>query len=241
MGIKVDYANSIKGVDLDTIYITAGGYVRYPFKGIARDSLWGIDERVFSGELTRSRGDFVLTNIEDVDFGIVSRGEINLKYLNAKDYVVLCELLKQRVWVADFFNRDKGQRETREVAVTNQERGNIYNYGANEYIGNFDIKINFVATNRELKDKYRQSLVITYNANGGTGSLPTQNVKWSSNAKIYGSTVVVDTATYSIVNGDKILKYWATKKPNSNDFDRFFVPDTTNTFWESLNLYAIWE
>ena len=47
MGVKVDYANKIKAQDLDTIYITGGGFIRRAFKGVSRDSAWGGAEPVW--------------------------------------------------------------------------------------------------------------------------------------------------------------------------------------------------
>lgn len=175
MGVKVDYKNAIKGtdangyaLDLDTIYITAGGFIRRPFKGISRDSLGGINETVWGGELTRSRGTFALSNIDNVDFGIVPRCEISFKYMNVQDYLDFCKIARERVMIVDFFNRDLGKRQTLEMAMTNQERGNLYNYGAQEYIGNLDIKIKLVATNREYMGKGAVTYTITYLNNGAT-------------------------------------------------------------------------
>ena len=87
MGVKIDYQNKIivpnapnsDGVrQLDTIYFTVAGYVDYPIKGISRDSALGWEEPVWGGDLTRST-DFVLTNILDVDYGLVARLEVSYK------------------------------------------------------------------------------------------------------------------------------------------------------------------
>ena len=102
MGVKVKYGDKIDvpnapngdGVrQLDTIYFTGAGYVDYPIKGISRDSALGWEEPVWGGDLTRSL-DFVLTNIEDVAYGLVARCEISYKYMNVQDYIDLMRISK---------------------------------------------------------------------------------------------------------------------------------------------------
>jgi len=228
--MAVNYTKGIKNLDMDTIYITAGGYVNYPFKGIARNSLLGIDVPTFSGSLSRDIGKFALYNIEDIAFGIVSRAEINFKYMSAEDYLVLCKMAKERVQFVNFFNRDKGERETMEMAITNIERGNLCHYGANNYVGNFDVVLKLVATNRD-KEEYNTPLTVKYNANGGSGVIEPQEKKWSENIEI-------KECTFTAPSG-KSFKEWNTKA--SGVGGESFGEHQRKTLWKSLNLYAIWE
>lgn len=238
MGVKIDYAGAIRDVDennnpldLDTIYITAGGYIRYPFKGISTDSVWGINETVWGGDLTRSRKTFAFQNIDDVDFGIVPRCEISFKYLNVQDYLVLCKMAQQRTMTVDFFNRDLGRRQTLEMAMTNQERGNLYHYGANEYIGNFNIKIKLVATNREIAGNEGLIFSVVYDDNGGVGTLPANasRIAWSKEYKI--------GTPDNLTKAGKNFTHWNTKADGSGES---YLPGQRLTIWKNYHLYAIY-
>lgn len=255
MGVKVDYANKINAQDLDTIYITGGGFIRRAFKGVSRDSAWGWAEPVWGGDLTRST-DFILTNILDVNFGLVPRCEISYKYMNVQDYIDLMKISKERVVKVDFFNRESGQRETREMAFTGNELGKLYAFGT-DYLGVQDVKIKLVATNRENAKLINTKKNVTFNMNGGvftdgkTGETSNQKIKnvlWSDNIELLGASNSYteksgeDKITYTdtITKDGYNLAYWATKDPQGN-YDRYFEPYQSVTIWENMDLYAIWE
>ena len=238
MSVKIDYERAIRDVDenknpldLDTIYITAGGYIRYPFRGISTDSVWGINETVWGGDLTRSRTTFALQNIDDVDFGIVPRCEISFKYLNVQDYLVLCKMAQQRTMTVDFFNRDLGRRQTLEMAMTNQERGNLYHYGAEEYIGNFNIKIKLVATNREIAGSKDTKFSVVYDDNGGSGTLPANasGVPWSHEYTI--------GTPNNLKKSGKNFTHWNTNADGSGES---YLPGQGLTIWKNYHLFAIY-
>lgn len=239
MSVKVDYKNAIKGIDangkpldLDTIYITAGGFVNRAFKGLARDSVWGINETVWGGNLTRTRGTFALENIENVDFGIVPRCEITFKYMNVQDYLDLCKIAQQRTMTVNFFNRDLGQRQTLEMAMTNQDRGNLYNYGSQEYIGNFDIKIKLVATNRELtkSGKGVKTFTVKYNTLSASWKIDSQSAKWSN--------VITIATPPSNVTQNLRFKEWNTSSLGTG---AKYLPGEQVTLWQDLTLYAVYD
>ena len=228
MGTIVDYKNSITTEDLDTIYITGGGYVNYPFKGISRDSAMGWEEPVWGGELTRSL-DFVLSNIDDVDFGLVARCEISYKYMNIQDYMALCRISKQRVCTVNYFNREKGERVIQEMAFTGNELSKLHTLGK-QYLGVEGVSIKLVATNRDKVNIINSSKTISYLANGGTGSINTQNAKWSDNIKLSDGTGFTFT--------NKHLVGWNTKADGSG---WAYLPNQHITVFENLTLYAQWE
>lgn len=230
MGVKVDYQNKLAVQDLDTIYITGGGFVRRAFKGVSRDSVWGWEEPVWGGNLTRST-DFVLTNIDDVDFGLVARCEISYKYMNVQDYIDLMKISKERTVKVDYFNREKGERVTQEMAFTGNELGKLHAYGT-EYLGVFDIKIKLVATNREKAELIQTTFTVSYNSNGGSGSISSVSKKWAD------SVTLSDGAGFT--KSGYHIAYWATKDTNGN-YDRYYEKSQLVTIWENLSLYAIWE
>lgn len=239
MGVKVDYKNKIvvpnapngDGVrQLDTIYFTAAGYVDYPIKGISRDSALGWEEPVWGGDLTRST-DFVLTNILDVDYGLVARLEVSYKYLNVPDYIALCKIAKERVCNVTYFNYEKGEWiVNQEFAFTKQEKSKLYAFGT-DYLGLLDVSVKLVATNRDKVGLINTDFTITYNANGGSGTVASQSAKWGDNLDIATSSGL----SYS----GKTFKEWNTKADGVNGAR--YMPNQHKTMWENMTLYAIWE
>lgn len=238
MGVKIDYQNKIIVPNapngngkrqLDTIYFTGAGYVDYPIKGISRDSALGWEEPVWGGDLTRST-DFVLTNILDVDYGLVARLEVSYKYLNVQDYIALCKIAKERVCNVTYFNYEKGVWVVnQEFAFTKQEKSKLYAFGT-EYLGLLDVSVKLVATNRDKTDLIATDFTITYNANGGSGTVASQSAKWGDN---------LDIATSSDLSySGQTFKEWNTQ---ANGKGGHYMPNQHKTMWENMTLYAIWE
>lgn len=238
MSVKVDYANKIntKSINpvnvndsIDVFYLTGAGYVDYPFRGISRDSALGWEEPVWGGDLTRSTN-FVLTNIEDVDYGLVARLELSYKYMNVQDYKVLCKIAKERVCNATYFDCEKGEWvRNQEFAFTKQEKSKLYAFGA-DYLGLLDVSVKLVATNRDKTDLIATNFTITYNANGGSGTVASQSAKWGDNLDIATSSGL----SYS----GKTFKEWNTQ---ANGKGGHYMPNQHKTMWENMTLYAIWE
>lgn len=243
MGVKIDYQNKIIVPNapngngkrqLDTIYFTAAGYVDYPIKGISRDSALGWEEPVWGGDLTRST-DFVLTNILDVDYGLVARLEVSYKYLNVQDYIALCKIAKERVCNVTYFNYEKGEWVVnQEFAFTKQEKSKLYAFGT-EYLGLLDVSVKLVATNRDKVGLINTNFTITYNANGGSMSLgapakKTYSAKW-------GDNITIAESTGTTRNG-YTFKEWNTQTDGKGGH---YLPNQRKTMWEDMTLYAIWE
>ena len=248
--IKYEY---VKGKVLDTsqrridaIYITGAGYINYEFKGISADSALGWEEPVWGGELTRSKGDFVLTNIDTVAFGLVARCEVNFTFLSYEDYIVLCKMIKQRTVKVTFFNREKGDWEVnREMAFTETavEKVNMLRRinwlgqaGETRYMGATGVSIKLVATNRENSGLIKNKYTLSYKANGGTGTIQSEMVKWSNSVKI--SNNKDDNGNDIMTNNGKELLYWSTKADGTGD--RFSLDNEKITMWQNITLYAIW-
>lgn len=227
MGVKVDYQNKIAVENLDTIYITGGGFVNYPFKGISRDSALGWQEAVWGGELSRSK-DFTLTNIEDVDFGLVARCELSYKYMNIQDYVALMKIAKQRTCFVNYFNRETGERVIQEMAFTGNDLKNLYAFGT-EYLGVLDVSIKLVATNRDLSGVINASHTISYNNNGGSGTIEPQTAIWSDNL------ILEDGSGFT--NSGYSLSGFNTEADGSG-WD--YLPNQNITVFGNLTLYAKW-
>ena len=243
MGVKIDYQNKIIVPNapngngkrqLDTIYFTAAGYVDYPIKGISRDSALGWEEPVWGGDLTRST-DFVLTNILDVDYGLVARLEVSYKYLNVQDYIALCKIAKERVCNVTYFNYEKGVWVVnQEFAFTKQEKSKLYAFGT-EYLGLLDVSVKLVATNRDKVGLINRDFTITYLANGGSMSLgapakKTYSAKWGDNITIAAST--------GTTRSGYTFKEWNTQADGKGGH---YLPNQHKTMWENMILYAIWE
>lgn len=230
MGVKVDYQHKITAQDLDTIYITGGGFIRRAFKGVSRDSAWGWEEPVWGGDLTRST-DFVLTNIEDVDYGLVARCEISYKYMNIQDYIDLMKISKERVVTVDFFNRETGQRQVQEMAFTGNELGKLYAFGT-DYLGSQDVSIKLVATNREKAELIKSICTISYNNNGGSGSIDSITANWSDNK------ILSDNPNDAMTKQGYHISKWNTKADGTG---ASYGLGQHITVWKDMQLYAIWE
>ena len=238
MGVKIDYQNKIIVPNapngdgkrqLYTIYFTGACYVDYPIKGISRDSALGWEEPVWGGNLTRST-DFVLTNVLDVDYGLVARLEVSYKYLNVQDYIALCKIAKERVCNVTYFNYEKGEWVVnQEFAFTKQEKSKLYAFGT-DYLGLLDVSVKLVATNRDKTDLIATNFTITYNANGGSGTVASQSAKWGDNLDIATSSGL----SYS----GKTFKEWNTQ---ADGLGGHYMPNQHKTMWENMTLYAIWE
>lgn len=238
MGVKVDYKNKVvvpnakngNGTrQLDTLYFTGAGYVDYPIKGISRDSALGWEEPVWGGDLTRSTN-FVLTNILDVDYGLVARLEVSYKYLNVSDYIALCKIAKERVCNVTYFNYENAEWViNQEFAFTKQEKSKLYAFGT-DYLGLMDVSVKLVATNRDKAELIDTEFTITYNLNGGSGTTPTKFAVWGDNLTIASSS--------NISKSGYTFKEWNTKADGSGGH---YMPNQNKTMWESMTLYAIWE
>lgn len=227
MGAIVDYKNKKTVENLDTIYITGAGYINRAFKGVGRDSAWGWEEPVFGGNLTRSTN-LVLQNIETVNFGLVARVELNFKYMNISDYIALCQMAKQRTVMVNFFNRETGERQTQEMAFTENSIGQLYAFKT-EYLGILDVSIKLVATNRDKENLINTGITISYDSNGGTGSISSQSATWSDEVKLSDGKGFTKSG-YSI-------KEWNTSKDGTGSA---YGTSQRITVWESMTLYAIW-
>lgn len=228
--VRVNYEKGIEVNELDTIYITGGGYIRYPFQGISRDSAMGWEEPVWGGELNRSM-DFVLSNIDDVEFGLVARCEVSFKYMNEDDFIALRQIAKQRVCTVDYYNKDLGERVTQEMAFTETELGKIYNYGSIIY-GKTNVSIKLVATNRDRVGIIDGKYSITFNANGGSLNFDTS----AYTDKGYTSNIKLPEAK-GFEHPTLALQYLATNPDGSGGQ---YLPNQEITLFDNMTLYAIW-
>lgn len=177
MAVIVDYDGRIEtikakgtqtvGLDtqygLDTIYITAAGFVNYPIYGASPESELGFIEPVWGSELERSTN-LVLANILDVNYGLVARIEVTFPYLNIETYRNLCKIIKERVCKITYFDRETAEWvQNQEFAVTQTSIGQLYNMG-NDYFGVREMSVSFVATNRDKADLIASTFAITYYA-----------------------------------------------------------------------------
>lgn len=241
MGVKIDYKNKVVvpnatnggGVrQLDTLYFTGAGYVDYPIKGIGRDSALGWEEPAWGGDLTRST-DFVLTNVLDVDYGLVARLEVTYKYLNVSDYIALCQIAKERVCNVTYFNYEKAEWiVNQEFAFTKQEKSKLYAFGT-DYLGLLDVSIKLVATNRDMASLIDTEYAITYNINGGSGTIPT------TQTAVWGDNITIATDDNFSRTGYR-FRGWVTIKDEWKQ-GSIYMPNEHKTMWKNLTLYAYWE
>lgn len=232
MGVQIKYSQKIEEENLDTVFITGGGFVNKPFKGISRDSAWGRDEVVWAANLSRSSS-FAMTNIDNVRIGSVANVELTFPLMSMQDFIDLQKILHERHCIVNYFSVDDGKRHTKEMAVTTNERKTLYSFGTS-VIGMQNVKVTFVATNRKIDEdsdyKIGVDINIKYNPNGGNGSVITDSKEFSEQYVMRG----LNTFTKSGYH----IKEWNTKQDGSG---ARYLPNQSVTICEELNLYAIWE
>lgn len=231
MGVRVNYSKAIEVENLDTIYITGGGYINKAFKGVGRNSAWGRDEVVWQANLSRSSS-FAMTNIDNIGIGSVSTVEIIFPLINMEDFIALQKILHERHCIVNFFNVDLGKRQTKEMAVSGNERKMLYNRG-NTLLGMRNVTIKFVATNRKIEEdtdyKIGVVLPISFNPNGGVGTAYTEDtLEYGDQFELPGDV---------FTNGNLYLAYWCTSSDGNGER---YLPGQSITIWKSLTLYAIW-
>jgi hypothetical protein len=221
------YANFVGENGLSIIFITGGGYVNYPFRGISNKSPLGWAETLWGASLTRSN-DFKLKNIDQVRLGVVRQIELSFPIINVEDFVVLQKMLHERHLIVDAFYIDDMKRHTLEMAITNNERKTIYSFGE-KLIGMRDVKLKLVATNRNSEDVYKE-IEIEYDANGASGGEETQTPD-------FGEQITLQGYSGMSYQGKHFVE-WNTM-PNGSGFS--YLANQSITATNSMKLYAIWE
>lgn len=214
----------------DVFYVTGAGYVNYPIRRVDSESPMGWEEPVW-GNLNRSPSTFSFTNLDKVNFGVVFRFEVNIKFLSFEDYQVIRKLSKQRQFYIRGLNRDNGEFETHEMTFTKAELTKMRIID-NNYYGAFDTSLTMVATNRENAGNIQKEFKIEYDNNGGTGNIEPDVAMWSD-------LVVLSNNPQSIMsNAGYHIKEWNTKPDGSGES---FGLGQQLTVWKDYKLYAIWE
>lgn len=252
MGATVDTKNAINVKTInpvnqndgaDVIYITAAGYRRYPFKCATPDSDLGWDEPIWGSDLTRST-DFVLTNILDVDYGLVSRVEISYAYMNIADYKVLCKISKERVCYVTYFNRETATWVTdQEFAFTSQSLKQLYAFGSS-YFGARDISIALVATNRDrTENKIGKMFTVEWKLDSGTSGSIMDLAQLDSD----GNPIKDENGNIKYNNPKEIQWGGACSMPTSNGFSKsgytfagWYLSGNTGSYYGAKMAVTVW-
>lgn len=217
MGIYVE--------DIGKVYITGAGYVNRSFS-TGRDSI-GWNETVWGGKLNRSKK-FTLENIDDVEIGQVPQCTIVFKYITIEDFIVLQNILKERHISVKYFDIDKGEFVTHDMAITGNDRKKIYSYGK-KIMGMQDFTIKLVGTNLDVE--YTDKTIV-YKANGGSGSDITNSYYMADQVRLL-------TANDSgFTKSGYHIAEWNTKADGTG---YTYGLNQSITLWDDLTLYAIWE
>ena len=218
-------AISIREMELNTVYITGGGYVNKAFTGLSRDSI-GWNEVVWGASLTRSNT-FALENIDDVDIGLVPQCTLVFKFVDIDNFIIIQSLLRERHLIVNYFDIDLGKRVTHEMAITGNERKKIYSRG-NAIVGVQDLTIKLVATNR---DNELLDCTLSYDLNGGTSTGDYEPQTYTQSDQV----TIADGQDISYSGGH--LVEWNTKADGTG---QHYAPNVSITIWADLTLYAIY-
>lgn len=232
----VDYKNAIHFDDfedeteksLGTIYITGGGYVDRPFKGSAPDSKYGWQELVWKKNPNRTSGTFAFQNMKNIAVSLVARCELNYKYMNIDDYMALRKILgRERYFKVKFFDVDEGKWVRREMYCSENQINKLFTLDKS-LIGVLDYSIKLVGTNRDVF--VNQTYTITYNSNGGTGTIQSETgIPW-------GDERTISSGSGISKEGHSLAGWSLTSDGKAN-----YAPNQETTIWDNLTLYAVWE
>ena len=117
------------------------------------------------------------------------------------------------------------------MSFTKNSLKSIYGFG-NKFIGVQDVSISLVATNRDKVGLIKSQFTITYNNNGGSGSIAGTSSYWGDMVTL--SNNEDDTMNKS---GNHIAS-WNTKADGSG---ASYGLGQNATIWKDLELFAIWE
>lgn len=133
---------------------------------IAQEGLVAFDTFTYKESPTRAN-DGRLNDLNAYDGFYPAQCIVNLKYINIQDFCNLCDfILLHREFVVEYFDETKGYIIRRQMYITNQERGKLYNRGM-LMVGKFDYAITFVGTLNDRDKLY----TVKFDANGGTGTI----------------------------------------------------------------------
>ena len=106
-----------------------------------------------------------------------------------------------------------------------------YKYGAGEVNSVRELSVTIIPRTKPIESKITASYTVTYDNNGGSGSMTDASSPYDN-----GATVTVQTNTFTAPDGKKFA-LWNTKADNSGD-----AYDESETFpiYEDTTLYAIW-
>ena len=108
--------------------------------------------------------------------------------------------------------------------------GYTYRIGAGEVSTVKDLYLTLIPKTAPIITNISATFTVTYNANGGTGSAPTDGTTYNS-----GATVTAKDNTFT--NTDKRFVFWNTKPDNSGiSYDE----GDTFSIYQNTTLYAIW-
>lgn len=133
---------------------------------IAKEGLVAFDTFTYKTSPTRTT-DGRLGNLDAYDGFYPAQCIVNLKYINIQDFCNICDFIHlNREFVLEYFDETKGFIIRRQMYISNQERGKLYNRGM-LMVGKFDYTITFVGTLNDRDNTY----TVEFDANGGTGTI----------------------------------------------------------------------
>lgn len=215
---------------LGTIYLTGGGFYRRPFTGVGSSSQFGWQEMVWKTQPSRS-GTFAFMNIDDIDVGLIARCEIVIPYNNIQDYIDLRKIIaRERYFKARFFDVDEGMWVEREMYCSENSRNQLFILGQS-LIGVRDITVKLVGTNR---DTDQSSITVSYNLNGGSGSISSLTINKGDEVTIANPNELGITAP-----SGRSFDHWETRTEDNETMGEYHSGQKT-TVWNNMILYAVW-
>lgn len=229
---KIDdrYKEKVRNIySIQNIYITGGGYVDYPISGASPDSPLGWEEFVWRKSPSRNSR-FVFNTMDDIDVGRVARCELNVKFMEYEDFLILRHIVNtERHFMVKFFDVDNKKWVCRDMYCSENTKGKLFTLKAS-LIGQIDVSIKLVGTNLDLtNDLQEKTYTITYNTGDSSDAYRTQSAT-------RGSQVVLSNGSWLIAPENKYPAGWQTKNA-FGEVTGSYGFNQSITLWDDLILY----
>ena len=218
------------GKSVGSIYITGGGFVNREFKGASPTSAFGWEE--LGWKKTPSRGTaFALTDIDNIDVGLVPRCEIEISYMRYEDYTDMRQILKQKHYSITFVDFDNKEWTTRDMYCTDNSKKQFLILDR-KILGAVSMTLKFVGTNLDLIENGNsfevKKYTIQYIENDTTSTDKTKEIYW-------GGQITLETESSEIKTGYH-LNGWVTKN-SDGEINGYYGLGQSITVWKDLTFY----
>lgn len=217
------------------------------FHNLAEGNMLGTCKFNWSTNPSRAKTTFAFENMDEIDVGLTYYLELNLKYLNIKDYYRLRKVLMQRHFYVTFFSKDDMDFVTREMYLDDKDAKQLYVLNE-KLIGVFDYSITLIGTNNDLTSadwdngqwKYGDDLSLRFMTNDPLhglyavrGDEKTITCTWGDQVKLSSGDGIIPPTDYHI-------EKWYTLN-SANEVTGWYGLNQSTTIFKAATFYPFYK